>query len=359
MSALRCSLGGVCLTALFGCHAQTAKEEESPKVAVHCVTPQLGALDETIALRGRLAAPPGGDLPVASQVPGRIVQVDVREGQRVSKGDLVARVDEASSRDAVRQAEAAIAQAEASEINARATLERVTALVTKGIAAKQELDDARAHEDSARATVAAAEASGDLARRTLGRVLIHSSFDGVVTRLWRGPGAIVDGTAATPIIQLAAAHAVEFVADAIDRDLAEIAEGQPAKVELSMGGPAVTGTVRARSSALDVVTGLGVVRIAIDKPEATFPIGAFGRAVVTTRHRDAVALLPTTALRGAVSDGAELVLCKDGKAELREVKIGWRDEKRFEPIEGVGSGDRIAIDHVLGLDDGTELVEAK
>jgi RND family efflux transporter MFP subunit len=344
---------------LSGCHKETATEEPTPKVTVHCVAPHIEAIDETIALRGRLAAPPGGDLPVASQVPGRVTRVDVHEGQRISKGDLVARVDEAASRDAVRQAEAAVTQAEAAEVNAGATLERVKVLVTKGIAAKQELDDARAREDSARATVSAAQASADLARRTLGRVLIYSSFDGVVTRVWRGPGAIVDGTAATPIVQLAAAGAVEFVADATDRDLAAIAEGQAARIELSMGGPAVEGSVRARSTALDPMTGLGMARISIGNTEGTYPIGAFGRAVIATRHRDAVAVLPATALRGAVSDGAEVALCKGGKAELREVKVGWRDEMRFEPVDGVGSADFVAVDHVLGLDDGTELIEAK
>jgi hypothetical protein len=69
--------------------------------------------------------------------------------------------------------------------------------------------------------------------------------------------------------------------------------------------------------------------------------------------------LPATALRGAVSDGVELAICKNGKAELHPVKVGWRDETRFEPLEGVESDDRVAIDHVLGLDDGTELIEAK
>jgi RND family efflux transporter MFP subunit len=344
---------------LLGCRKEATSEDEAQKVAVHCVAPHNEAIDETIALRGRLATPPGGDLPVASQVPGRVVHVDVHEGQRIAKGDLVARVDEAASRDALRQAEAAVAQAEAAEVNAKTTLDRTTALVAKGIAAKQELDDVVARMDSARATVVQAQAAADLARRTLGRVLIHSSFDGVVTRVWRGPGAIVDGTAATPIVQLAAAGAVEFVADATDRDLADVAEGQSAIVELAMGGAPLEATVRARSTALDPATGLGLARLSLTSANGTYPIGAFGRAVITIRHREAVAVLPATALRGAVSDGAELAICKNGKAELHEVKVGWRDETRFEPLEGIESGDRVAIDHVLGLDDGTELIEAK
>jgi RND family efflux transporter MFP subunit len=268
-------------------------------------------------------------------------------------------VDEAPSRDALRQAEAAQVQAESAEVNANTTLDRAKAIVARGIAAKQELDDAVARAEAAHASVASARAATDLARRTLGRVQVHSSFDGVVTRIWRGPGAIVDGTAATPIVQLAAATGVEFVADATDRDLARIAEGQSAHGELSMGDAEFTGTVRIRSSALDPATGLGLVRITLDKTDASYPIGAFGRVVITVRHRDAVSVLPATALRGAVADGAEVAVCHDGKAAIHTVKVGWRDATRFEPLEGVAPSDKVAVDHVLGLEDGTELIEAK
>ncbi len=343
--------------AAFGCKRPPA-EEEAPKVTVRCVAPEAEAIDETVALRGRLEPPPGGDLPVASQVAGRVVQVAVHEGQRIGRGDLVASVDDAPSRDALRQSEAALVQAQAAEVNAATTLERAKALVARGIAAKQELDDAVAREDSAKATVSSARAAADLSRRTLGRVQVHSSFEGVVTKIWRGAGAIVDGTAATPIVQLAATGGVELAADATDRELAAIAEGQSARVELSLDGAAFDGKVRARSTALDPMTGLGVVRVTLADVTA-YPIGSFGRVVVTTKHREGVLVLPTTALRGAVLDGAEVALCKDGKAALKPIKVGWRSDTKFEVLEGLEKGDRVAIDHVLGLDDGTALEEAK
>ena len=344
---------------IAACKPHADPEGEAPKISVRCEAPHSEAIDETIALRGRLEPPPGGDLPIASQVAGRIVSIAVQEGQRIGKGDLVASIDDAPSRDAMRQAEAALSQAQSADVNAVTTLERAKALVARGIAAKQELDDAVARAESAHASVTAAKASADLARRTLGRVMVHSTFDGVVTRIWRGTGAIVDGTAGTPIAQLAATGAVEFVADAIDRDLAQIAEGQLAHGELSTGGPPFDGRVRARSTALDPATGLGLVRVTLDKTIGTYPLGTFGRIVVTTKHRDGVMVLPATALRGAVIDGAEVALCDDGKVVLRRVKVGFRDNDRFEPVEGISAKDRVAVDHVLGLEEGTAIVEVK
>jgi RND family efflux transporter MFP subunit len=344
--------------ALCGACQHPAEAEPEPKVTVHCVTPTRQAVDETLDLRGHLEPPPGGDLPLASQVAGRIVDVLVHEGQRVQAGDVAANVDDLASRDAVRQAEAALAQARAAELNANATLERTQALVARGIAARQELDDATAKAETEKQSVIAAVAALDLSRKTLGRVQVRVAFGGVVTRVWRGPGAIVDGTAATPIAQIAAATGAEFVADATERDLARIVSGRAARVQLAPGAPSLTGTVRAVSSALDPSTGLGLVRVSLEQTPGTFLMGAQGRVAIAIQHRESVLLLPTAALRGAVADGAEIVLCTPKGASLRSVQVGYRDDQHFEVTQGLGPDEKVAVDHVLGLDNGTQLVEA-
>jgi RND family efflux transporter MFP subunit len=350
----------VALAGLLGAckHAPPPDEVVAP-VEVHCVPVKREAVDETVALRGRVEPPPGGDLPVASQVAGRIVSVSVKEGQHITAGDLVASVDEGPSRDAYLQAQASLTQAEAAEINAKATLERTRAVVARGIAPKQELDDAVARAEAAHAGVLAAQAGVELAQRTLGRVYVKSSFDGTVTRIWRGPGAIVDGTAATPVIQLAASNGVEFAADATEAELGQIREGQAGKGTLVAGGDAFEGTVRARSSALDPATGLGTVRVVLNATRTQIPIGSFGRVVITTNHRDDVLVIPSAAIRGSVADGAEVAECKDGKAALQTVKVGWRDDVRAEALDGVAEGDLVAVDHVLGLENDTPITEAK
>jgi membrane fusion protein (multidrug efflux system) len=231
-------------------------------------------------------------------------------------------------------------------------------LVSRGIAAKQELDDAIARADAAKAGTAASMAMADLAKRTLGRVEVRSSFDGVVTRIWRGKGALVDGTAATPIVQLATTFEVEFVADSTQKEFYSLEEGQAAQIQLS-DGATIQGQLRARASALDPATGLAQIRFSVVSPTGSVPLGAFGRALVTTGHRDSVLQVPVDALRGAVADGAEVVVCKDGQAQLRSIKTGWRNDKSVEIVEGLAAGEKVATDHVLGLDNGTPLSEAK
>ncbi len=340
------------------CHRAAPADHEQPSpVAVRCVPAQRSSIDTVEMLRGRVAAPPGGDLPVASQVAGRVLEVLVHEGDHLAAGALVASIDGSTSRDALRQADAAVAQAKSALANADTTLERTRQLVTRGIAAKQELDDAAARADQARASVASAVAAFDLARRTLGRVQVRSTFAGTVTRVWRGSGALVDGTAATPIVQLAASEIAEFDADATERQLLGITAGQPARVALATGGDEVAGTVRARSTALDPTTGLGLVRIAVESGAST-TLGAFGKVNVTTGTLEGL-IVPSSAIRGAVSDGAELVVCRGDQAEVRAIRVGWRDDTRVQVASGLAEGERFAVDHVLGLSTGTPIAEVK
>lgn len=353
--------GGVVWLLFVGSACQRPPElrEQPEATEVRCVAASAQSIELAATLPGRVAAPPGGDLPVAAQVAGRVAEVRVHEGERVQAGAIVAQIDGSNSVDALRQADAAVVQAKSAAANAEATLQRVRQLVAKGIAAKQELDDAVARSDQSRAGVSSAIAAADLARKTLGRVEVRSSFDGVVTRVWRGPGALVDGTAATPIVQLAASTLAEFDADATEKQLVEVQPGQTARVTLATGGPGpIAGVVRTRSTALDPATGLGVVRIAL-QDAGPIVLGVFGTANIAVGARSGVLVVPSAAMRGAVADGAEVVVCHDGKAEVRDVKVGWRDDARVEITSGLADGDRVAVDHVLGLDTDSPIVEAK
>ena len=361
-----------------GCHKKAAEadDESKPPVEVHCVTATRATLEETLTLRGRTATPPGGDLPMASQIAGRITESRVHEGDHLARGAVIATVDDLAPRAAATGAGAALARARAADTAAQSALVRARDLAGRGIASKKDVEDAVARAEAAHAEVEAEGAAVRLASGTLGRVDVRSTFDGVVTRVWRGAGALVDGTAATPIIQLAATSSVELVADATERELSRVEVGQKAEITLTTGGARLAGTVVARSRALDPATGLGLVRVRIDGPArddekkgdekkgddekaAPPPLGAFGRVMIALGRREGVLVLPPSALRGAVAEGTEIAVCKGEKVEIRPVVVGYRDPRQVEIVEGLKEGDRIAVDHVLGLDDESKIAEAK
>jgi RND family efflux transporter MFP subunit len=340
------------------CHRGEEEEREvAVPVAVKCVPAARQSVEMKTTLRGRVAPPPGEDLPLSSQVPGRVVKVMVAEGDHIDAGSVVAEVDDSTSRDALRQAQASVSQAKASAQNADATLTRVKALVARGIAASQELDDAVANADRAKAAVHAAEAGANTARLTLGRVRVKTSFAGTVTRVWRGAGSLVDGTAATPIVQLAASE-LELALDATDRQLSGIEKDQKVEVTLADSDKPLEGVVRTRAQALDPASGLGLVRVSLNPTSPRPLVGSFGMGVIDEGRRDSVLVVPAAAMRGVIADGAEVVICKDKKAEVRSVKTGWRDEKLVEIRSGLEAGELVAVDHVLGLETGSPLADA-
>ena len=345
----------ILLLTMLSCH-KASTEHEAEAVVVRCLRGEARDVSDATTLRGRVTTPPGGDVAVAPQVAGRLNSVNVREGQRVAAGDVLATVEGTAPRASLQQAEAGLAQVEANEANARATLDRVKALVARGIAAKQELDDAQTRASALKADADAARATVDLARRTLGRAEVRSSVAGVVTRVWRGPGTLVDGTPATPVVQIAATSVVEFAADATVRELATIDVGEGARTSL-VTGAAFDGAVLARSTALDPVTGLGIVRVSVEQP-SNVVIGTFGTTIVRGAPRNGVLTFPLAVLRGAIADGAEVVICKADKAEVRRVGVGWRDAERVE-LQDVTADEHVAVDHVLGLEDGQSIKEAQ
>ena len=342
------------LIVINGCHREPP-DPVSPPVQVRCVHPERGNIDDTLSLRGRLEPPPGGTLLVASQVAGRVVKLLAHEGQRTAPGDIVAIVDDMAARDALEQAEAAVAQTKAAMTNANALLDRTHALVDRGIAARQELEDAQAKAESARAGVAATTAAADLAKRTLGRVQVRSSLAGIVTRVLRGPGAIVDGSAATPILELASSGTLEFVGAATQMDLARVRPGQSAAGLLIGTSDKLVGVVRALPSAIDSATGLGSVRIALSKESTSGPVGAYGLMQILVQRHQGARLIPATALRGAMSDGLEVVICKESTAQVRTLQAGVYNEQKVEVLSGIEDSEWVAVDHVLGLRNDTPI----
>ncbi len=319
----------------------------------------------------------------------------MHEGDRLARGTVVATVDDLAPRAAAKEAGAALARVRAADVAAQSALSRAKDLAARGIVSKKDVEDATARAEAARAEVEAETAAVRLATGTLGRVDVRTTFEGVVTRVFRGAGARVDGTAATPIVQLAAVDAVELYADATERDLARVKEGQKAEIAFSTG-VRLLGTVIARARSLDAATGLGSVRIRVEgqappaedddkkgddkkgedkkdddkkdddkkgddkkdeAPAGAPPIGAFGKATILVGKRDGAMMLPASALRGAAADGAEIVLCKGKKVEVRAVTVGYRDAKRVEIAEGLKEGEKVAVDHILGLDDEAEIAE--
>lgn len=345
--------------------ALAAAAPAAPKPpSVSVATAETGSLAETAVLTGTLVA--RDEVLVAPEVDGlRVVEILAEEGDRVARGQVLARLDRETAEAQFAQAEAAvaraaaaiaqarsqIAEAQATRVQADAQLARARTLQGTGAASAQALEDREAAARVATARVAAAEQALRLAEadRALAEAQrredalrlawteIKAPVDGVVSRRTARIGALA-AKAGDPLFRLIADGAVELRADVPETTLARLREGQKASV-LPAGAPApVEGRVRLVAPEVDATSRLGRVRIALPAGEAP-PVGAFARATVEIERRDGVLVPLSSVLYG--SGGARIQVVRDGVVETRAVTVGLRAGGKAEIRTGLAQGEQV------------------
>lgn len=338
-------------------HAAEAEEEHEPEAVVHCEALRPRAFRETRVLRGSLQLPPERLARVAAQVPGRVLRLAVREGDVVTARQLLAEIEASPLVDQSTVARGELETARMELSAADATVTRLTGLVARGVASQQELDDARVRAAQARASVAQRVGAASQVRRDLSRTRLVAPIAGVVLRVLRGAGELVDGTPSTPVVEVGDPSAVSFAANAVADDLTALRASQSATITVgSFEAPPWEAHVERVAIALDPATGIGTAWLRLDAPHPA-PLGVTGVARVVVSERADAITVPESALRERDGDHAEVVLCVEHKAKAREVRVGATDDGRVIVLEGLSAGDAIVTDHPVGLEDDAELKE--
>jgi len=303
----------------------------------------------------------------AAPVAGRLTRIALQVGDRVSAGQVVARIAPAaaalldSSVRAQRQAVLASAQADldralAEKARAETTLARTQALTDSGVASRQALDNDRAAARSAAAAAASAEAAVRAARAGLigpqaadgPLVPVAIPASGYVTRVLEPSERTV--AAGAPLLEVSDTRDLEAVIEFRSEDAARIRAGMPAEV-YDWGGPYVLGArVRlvepqgfTKVSALGIEEQRTLVWLQItEPPERWASLGpgyrVWGRVYL---RREAAALtVPLGALQRRAG-GWAVFRIEGGRARLRTVSVGAIGDRDAEIRSGLVGGDRV------------------
>lgn len=333
-----------------GCNKQEAETEEEESVAnanveVQAAKVEQGTIRNLIPATGTLTALPDRDVKVSAQVPGRILQLNVAEGDSVSQGQVVAKLDDATLREELIQAGAVLE-------NARSTEQRATRLFERGIAAGKEKEEA--HRD-----LLTAQAAFDTAQIQVSRTVIHSPIAGIVLKRFVSVGEQVDGTANEPIVEVANFDTMELMANISTSYLSSVKEGEEVEVRTdAYGDRAFQGQVFAILPAVDPSTGSATVRIRIPNPTHELKGSMFATASIVGGSHDNVVFLPAAALLNTSEKPNVFVVQADSTVQQREVKLGWRDENKVEILEGVKKGEVVVTTGSYGLAEGMKVTVA-
>lgn len=347
---------------------------------------------ETVAATGKIQ--PETELALSSEVSGEIIELPLKEGQVVEKGDLLVKINPDLIQAAVSQSQAGLqnvraqlAQAEASEKNAELNFNRNKTLFEKGVISKSEWDKSVADYDMAKANrkaayynVQSAAANVKQSVDNLSRTTIYSPMSGTISKLSVELGERVVGTAqmaGTEIVRVANLQNMEVVVDVNENDIVKVSVGDSAIVEVDAYlkrefKGVVTEIANSAESALsaDQVTNFKVkVRILPEsykdltegKPDSFSPFrpGMTATVDIITNKKKNIIGVPISAIviktdttssrevgmpanNTTMAEKFEAVFVKEGEvAKLRVVKTGIQDDTNIEIMSGLKEGETV------------------
>ena len=308
------------------------------------------------------------DVAVGTALSGlKILEVNADVGQRVEKGQVLARLDSVNVQAALRQSEMALAKAR-SNLNARqaewreaqATFNRYHPLASEGAVTPQELDQQRLRLESAQANVQAARAEiaqlqSQLtdSRHQRAKAEITAPVSGIISQRAAEAGALTGSDALFHIIQ---DGKMELAANATADELSVLKTGMPAKVRVRGQHESLSGNIRLISPQMDSGTRLGTVRIALEKQPA-LQNGAYGEAEVQLPTQESAAALPVQAVSFA-DDGQAFVMLvgADNRVKRQAVSIGRQNAEWVEIVSGVNAGARVVRNAAAFVSDGDLII---
>ncbi len=353
---------------------------------------EKGTIIETVAATGKIQ--PEVEVKLSSEVSGEIIELPIKEGQDVKKGDLLVKINPDLVQGALSQAQAGLqnaraglAQAEASLKVSKLNFERNAPLFEKGVISKADYDRAvsdfevaKANRESAYYNVQSVSASVKQASDNLGRTTIYAPRDGTISMLNAELGERVVGTAqmaGTEILRLANLTNMEVEVDVNENDIVKISVGDSTIVEVDAYlkkefKGLVTEIANSAEATLtaDQVTNFKVkVRILKEsytdllegKPETYSPFrpGMTATVDVITKKRENIVKAPISAIvvktdtsstkkktpkknSSIEQEKFECVFVKNGdEAKLRVVTTGIQDDSQIEIVSGLKEGDEI------------------
>lgn len=324
--------------------APSAPAEPTPALTVSVAPAVQRPMERTVVGDGSVVA--WQELVVGAEAGGlRVVEVAVEEGDRVRRGQLLARLEDSvlkAQRDA---AEAAVQEAEAALRVARQDLVRSEELSRGQIAARQTLEQREAAARQAEARLVASRARRDEAAARLAQTRVVAPTDGTVSRRTALLGAVAP--AGQEMARLIREDRLELDARVPELDLAAVRAGQ--RVRVAHGDRTVEAQVRAVAPTVSPETRLGTVHVALP-PDSGLRPGMFARAEILSEAALTL-VVPQEAV--VFRDGRPAVFVVSGdRVALRPLAAGRRRDGAVEVLEGLAPGERVVVAGAGFLSDG-------
>lgn len=342
----------------------------------------LGTVEQTVLAEGTIK--PLRMVAVGAQVSGRITSVNVKLGQQVREGDLIAQIDSVTQTNDLRNAEASLANVRAQLASQQAqlalaerTLERQTQMrrnlsVTQADfdSAEQAVAVAKAQIEALEAQIAQAEIGIETARANLDYTRITAPIDGTVLAIVSQEGQTVNSVQQAPtIVVLGQLDQMQVLAQISEADITRVEPGQPVwfttlgepervyRATLESVEPAPESIVNDSSlggtAASSGTTSTAIYyngHFTIPNEDGRLRTYMTAQVHIVLGRAEEVLTVPSVALGQLDAEGrhAVRVLGRNGQIETRQVQIGLNDKVSAEVVAGLSEGDRVVTGQAAG-----------
>lgn len=340
-------LGG--LWALHHARAQVPGDADLtglPTASVAKVTREDLYQQVTIAAEFR----PYQQVELHAKVSGYVKEMAVDFGDQVKAGQLLATLEVPELQDELNSAIAAEQHAEADYKNAHLDFTRLVAVNKEhpNLVAEQDLDTAEAKDLAAAASVAAAKADAKKFQTMVDYTRITAPFDGVVTRRYADPGALIQaGTAsdtqARSLVRVSDNYRLRLDFPVSVDYVKYIKLGDPVEVRVeSLNHKPFTGTISRFTHDVDMDTRTMTTEIEVPNLNLELDPGMYASVVLKMERRSQVLAIPTEAVAGDKKNTV-YVVTPNHEIEERTVTLGMETSDKFEVVSGLDEGDLVVM----------------
>ncbi|AHF14101.1 efflux RND transporter periplasmic adaptor subunit [Niabella soli] len=335
-STASCLLLAVCILACTEKKKTAAPNQKrgSEKVDVYIVKTE--PYSETIEVPGSIVANEVTE--IHPEVSGRVVQLNVREGQFVSRGVVLARIYDGDLQAQLNKLEAQLKIAQVNE-------NRAQQLVNIQGISKQDYDNSVLAVKNIQADMA-------LVKTEISRTIVRAPFSGKMGLKEISPGAYVSPATVIATINQVSALKIDFTVP--EKYTGQILNGQIVNFTVEGSPRAYTAKVMARESNITVTNRSLTVRGLVTGSTQGLIPGSFAKVTINFAPRPNTVFIPTQSVIPNIR-GKQVLLVTGGKALFSDVETGARDSSRVEILKGLKQGDTILTTGIMTTRPGSKI----
>ncbi|WP_240773440.1 efflux RND transporter periplasmic adaptor subunit [Pontibacter sp. SGAir0037] len=296
-----------------------------------------------------------------ARVPGFLEQVYVDEGQEVTKGQLLFKINDEEYKEELAKARANLQSALAEAKAVQLEIDRLKLLVEKNVISKTEIDVAKAKLDAANSRIGAARSSVSNASIRLSYTSIKAPFNGIIDRIPHRPGSLIDhGTLLTTASNISAIFVYFNVSENEYLQYIKTKNESPrknnkVKLVLADGSPyPYEGSIETVESEFKSGTGSIAFRARFPNPDKTLKHGATGNIILSNAVKDAL-LVPQKAVFELQDKNYVFLVDSTNQVRMESFIPRTRFSSFYIVESGLEAGDRILLEGIQSVKTGTKI----